>query len=96
MNRFTCRIQLAHGHWERSPTPSRVREAVVACASSDNVLRHLTFLEPDNEETRLECRVCFEARWSHSEVIRDTLIETLSSRFRPEYDSMVEVEVLDD
>ena len=54
------------------------------------------FFEPDDEETRLECRACFEAKWSHSEIIRDKLIETLSLRFQPEYDSMVEVEVIDD
>jgi len=28
--------------------------------------------------------------------MRDKLIETLSLRFQPEYDSMVEVEVIDD
>jgi len=96
VNRFTYHIHLSQGTWGRPPTPSRVRESVSTCGNNDGGLCHLTFFEPDDEETRLECRACFEAKWSHSEIIRDKLIETLSLRFQPEYDSMVEVEVIDD
>ena len=71
--------------------------AVAACGNSDGGLCHLTFFEPDDEETRLECRGAFRGRNGRdSEIIRDKLIETLSLRFQPEYDSMVEVEVIDD
>ena len=96
MNRFAYHVQLSQGNWGRPPTRRRVRESVSACGNRDNGFCHLSFFEPAGEETRLECRVCFEAKRSHSEIIRDKLIETLSLRFQPEYDSMVEVEVIDD
>jgi hypothetical protein len=96
VNRFAYHVQLSQGNWGRPPTRRRVRESVSACGNRDNGFCHLSFFEPADEETRLECRVCFEAKRSHSEIIRDKLIETLSLRFQPEYDSMVEVEVIDD
>ena len=38
----------------------------------------------------------FVTYWSHSEIVRDALIDALLQSFQPEYESMIEVEVLDD
>jgi hypothetical protein len=57
----------------------------------------LYFPQPDdNEETLLECHVCFEVRWSRYEIVIDDLVEKLLRRLQPEYDSMVEVEIIDE
>jgi hypothetical protein len=55
------------------------------------------FPPPDaNEETCLQCRVCFDVRWSRYEIVIDELVETLLCWLQPEFDSMVEVEISDE
>ena len=74
-----------------------MRKVIRACSHRDYHLHSLYFPQPDdNEETLLECHVCFEVRWSRYEIVIDDLVEKLLRRLQPEYDSMVEVEIIDE
>jgi hypothetical protein len=92
---FAFCIQLSQGTWGQRPTRTRVRAAVRESLANKSVSRRLRFSDPLSNETVLECKGQFRTRVLHAEIVRDALIETLLQRFQPEYDSMVEVEVLD-
>ena len=96
MNRFVCHVQLYDGDWEKQVAESTVEQAVEACTRDDRVLRRLDFLATDSGDVLLAFKAEFETHWCHSEIVRDALIEALVQRLRPEYGSMVEVEVFDD
>jgi len=97
VNRCTYCIRLSDGAWGKRPTPSNVRRAILACSHRDYRLRSVCFPPPDaNEETCLQCRVCFDVRWSRYEIVIDELVETLLCWLQPEFDSMVEVEISDE
>jgi hypothetical protein len=53
------------------------------------------FEEPNEDEALVAVAVVL-TRYCHAEIIRDDIAEAVLRHFRPEYDSMVEVEVLDE
>ena len=58
-------------------------------------LASVEFEEPNEDEALVAVAVVL-TRYCHAEIIRDDIAEAVLRHFRPEYDSMVEVEVLDD
>lgn len=101
MNRVVCRITLADGAWENYPTEQTVEAALELTfphyadtpVSRGPVLVGVECDEPDDDALVAEVEVL--TRYCHAEVIRDDIIEAMLHRFRPEYESMIEVEVLD-
>ena len=96
MNRFVCHVQLCDGNWGRRVTEGAVADVVKSCANIDCDPIRLGFVGPDGDDVLLAFEAEFVTYWSHSEIVRDDLIDSLLQRFQPEYDSMIEVEVLDD
>ena len=81
-------------------TTDRGRRCRRCCRVLRNVdcdLVRLDFIDPDGDDDVL---LAFEAEfvtyWSHSEIVRDALIDALLQSFQPEYESMIEVEIVDD
>jgi hypothetical protein len=96
VNRFVCRVQLCDGNWGRQISEGTVADVVESCANVDRNLVRLDFLDVDGDDVLLAFEVEVVTHWSHSEIVRDALIDALLQWFQPEYDSMIEVEVLDD
>jgi len=97
VNRFVCCVQLCDGTWGRQIAEGAVADVVESCANVDCDLVRLDFIDPDGDDDVL---LAFEAEfvtyWSHSEIVRDALIDALLQSFQPEYESMIEVEIVDD
>ena len=97
--RFVCHIQLSEGNWGLRPTPAQIRKSIPHGRWHDAVLSRLSFEDPDDADVLLAFEAEFKAYWSfvgaHVEALRDELFTALLQRFQPEFESMVEVEVLD-
>jgi hypothetical protein len=97
--RFVCHIRLSAGNWGLRPTPAQIRKSVPHGRWHDAVLSRLSFEDPDDADVLLAFEAEFKAYWSfvgaHVEALRDELFTALLRRFQPEFESMVEVEVLD-
>ena len=99
--RVVCKATLADGAWGNYPAEETLRAALELTfpCHADTYVRPGPVLvsvecdEADDEALVAEVEVL--TRYCHAEIIRDDIIETLLRRFRPEYESMVEVEVLD-
>jgi hypothetical protein len=97
--RFVCHIQLSGGNWGIRPTPAQIRRSIPHGRWHDAVLCRLDFEASDDTDVLLAVEAEFKAYWSpvgaHVEALRDELMTALLQRFQPEFESMVEVEVLD-
>ena len=98
MTLVRCRITIAEGHYKRAATHSSVRGVLrwVFCDS----LCELDFVNPDEEDVALAAEVTVRLRsryryWGHNEVVRDRIVMALVERLQPEYESQVEVEIID-
>ena len=94
MNPVRCNVTLATGRWRTRPTLAAVRnilglyfgralQAVEAVASEPDVV------------LQLEVTACMGWGFGHAEAVRDRIAEALLGRFQPEYESMVEMEVVE-
>ena len=74
-------------------------KAFLMAAGTMRFSARLDFEDSDDADVLLACEAEFKAYWSpvgaHVEALRDELITALLQRFQPEFESMVEVEVLD-
>ena len=103
MSRVVCRIVLSEGIWENQPSKRAVREALrsawpprthVGSVPPPPTLVRLGFDEPGDDEA-LVAEAVVDARCCHAETIRDDIVGALLASFQPEYESMVEVEVIE-
>jgi len=91
-----CRIMIDAGCYKRAVTHSSVCD-VLQRALSDSLCK-LEFTSPDEDVMVAEVAVWLKSRfryWGHNEVIRDRIITALMERLQPEYESQVEVEIID-
>ena len=98
MNRFGFHVQMSQGRWGRQPYSSAVRTQVYQCAERDFRLSGFRFCPPETEEILREFKAEFCVPHpfyaTDAEYVRDTLIMALLGWFQPEYESMIEVEVM--
>jgi len=93
-----CRIVIAKGRYEgHAPTEASVN-GVLEWVFSDS-LNELEFTDPD-DDVALEAEVVVllksrYRRWGHDEAIRDRIVTALVDRLKPEYESQVEVEIVE-
>lgn len=95
MNRTHYIAHLADGSWQVKPTPAVVRD-ILNSAFPDGGDDSLLSVQEADGESDTAFAVTVDARWKHAEAVRDCIAEALLRRCRPEYESMVEVEVLDE
>ena len=95
MNGTRFNITLSEGRWKTLPSARAVRGLLTHFA-----FRRREIVWDDTEpfasdpNALVQCSVILPV--VNGELLRDSLIETMLNRFQPEYDSMVEVEVLDE
>ena len=94
MSRVSCTITLYEGRWGRKPSRESLEKTIRRAADGDCWLEELEFVKPD-EDVAFEMEASVTTDWSDEENVRDKIIERLLARFKPEYESMVEVEVND-
>jgi hypothetical protein len=104
VNQVVCRLVLSDGLWGRVPSKETVAAALGLAfpshvdgwgARNRPSLASVEFEEPNEDEALVAVAVVL-TRYCHAEIIRDDIAEAVLRHFRPEYDSMVEVEVLDE
>lgn len=101
MKRVVCKVTLADGAWGSYPAEDTLRAALeltFPCRADTYVRRGpmLASVECDEaDDEALVAEVEVLTRYCNAEIVRDDIIEALLWRFRPEYELMVEVEVLD-
>ena len=95
MNGTRFNITLSEGRWKRSPTPGAVREQLAHCVlyGWDVVWDETEPFDPSADAVLQLSVVCPVI---NGEILRDHIIGRLLCYFEPEYESMVEVEVLDE
>ena len=103
MSHVVCRVGLSEGTWETEPSKRSVRDALrsIFPPPTDGevpphppMLTRLRFEEPGEDEM-LVAEATMRPRHWHCEIVRDDIVEALLAAFRPEYESMVEVEVIE-
>jgi len=95
VSRVCCEIRLAAGNWINPPTRARVRKLLNTFIRAPNnwVVCVEEIDSTPSDGVVLQVTVC--VRWMHSEIVRDRIIEAVLRYCQPEYDSMVEVAVID-
>ena len=95
MNGTRFNITLSEGCWKRSPTPGAVRDRLTR-----GVFYGLEVVwdetEPFGPGADAVLQLSVVCPVINGEILRDCIIERLLHYFEPEYESMVEVEVLDE
>jgi len=88
-------ITLSEGCWRRSPTAGAVRDRLAhgVFYGLDVAWDETEPFDPSAEAALQLSVVCPVV---NGEILRDCIIERLLRYFEPEYESMVEVEVLDE
>jgi len=90
----TCKLTLAEGNWGRNLSEEAVERTLKRYFSyGDCFVIKYELLEPD-EDNAFEVEVVVETDWSGGDNVQDSLTECFIRRFEPEYESMVEVELL--
>jgi hypothetical protein len=96
-------VALSEGTWETQPSKHGLRELLRSIfpppADEDlppslAMLTRLKFEEP-GEDAILVAEATVRPRHWHCETVRDDIVEALLASFQPEYESMVEVEVIE-
>lgn len=99
MNCVRCEVRLAEGDWAETPTLAAIRDILGNCLTTRDdrlvSVEEIDPVPPDAPDIALQVEVTVCVRWDHSEIVRDRIIEALLQHCQPEYDSMVEVEVID-
>ena len=92
-----CRIVLAEGRYERAATPVTVRDTLRWVLFDS--LWHLEFADPEEDvAVDGEAAVLLKSRfrdWGDEEALCDRIAMALAARLQPEYESMIEVELLE-
>ena len=103
MSRVVCRIVLSEGTWKTPPSKHGARgllRSIFPTPTDGEVPPHppmltrLRFEEPGEDEI-LVAEATVRPRHRHCEIVRDDIVEALLAAFQPEYESMVEVEVIE-
>jgi len=103
VSRAVYRIALSEGTWETKPSKRTVQQLLrsIFPPPARNewppyraTLARLRFEEPGEDEM-LAAEAVVRLRCWHNETVRDEIIMALLGEFQPEYESMVEVEVLE-
>ena len=93
MNPVRCNIALSRGRWQAVPTLAAVHNILGFYFGSR--LQEVEAVEPDPDAVlQLEVTACTGWTYGHEEAVRDRIAEALLRRFQPEYESMVEVEIV--
>jgi hypothetical protein len=88
-----CNVILSEGHWQTRPTPAAVNNILEFYFKTR--LESVEFVEPEPDALlQLEVQACTGWGCGHEEAVRDRIASALLRRFRPEYESMVEVEIV--
>ena len=89
-----CKLILADGNWGRKLHQESVERTLKRYfAHGDCFVIEYEFLEPE-EDNAFEVELAVETDWSCGDNVQDSLIECFIRRFEPEFESMVEVELL--
>ena len=89
-------ITLAQGKWKHAATPAALRRLLGGVLSSGLLSIEFASINiPSDVQVECEVVVQLDVSWGHSEVVRDNIYAALLKKFRPEYESMIEVEVYD-
>lgn len=98
MSHVRCRILIGEGKYGRRPTEASVGN-VLEWVFSDS-LYELDFMAPEKDlVVDAEATVLLKSRyrhWGHDEAARDRIVTALVNRLRPEYESQVEVEIIEE
>jgi divalent metal cation (Fe/Co/Zn/Cd) transporter len=94
MERVICRVLLYEGRWGHKLSYKAIESVLRHMGCRHRPLASLRFVQPD-DDVAFEVEVVFHADldWGDQENICDRIIERLLTRFEPEYESMIEVEV---
>lgn len=94
MSHVNCRIILYEGNWQRRLSEDALTSLLRRTFPDDGEcsLDSLDFIEP-SEDAAFEIEATVDTDWSDQENVSDTIIEAVLDRFKPEYETMVEVEV---
>ena len=93
MNPVQCTVTLSTGRWQTVPTLAAVRNILELYFRSK--LQAVEAVEPKPDAVlQLDVTACTGWGYGHEEAVRDRIVEALLRRFRPEYESMVEVEIV--
>jgi len=96
MDRVFCKVLFFEGRWRRKLSEKSIELALRRAVSSHCWVVSLEFVKPD-EDVAFEAQVIVDVDtdWGDREVVRDEIIEWVLSRFEPEFESMIDVEVED-
>lgn len=87
-------VVLYKGQWKRSATASHLREQLQRVFGDD--LCNVEFPTPDDTDVAVDAMVrVYTDKNTIRDLLCDKLFEALLRRMEPEYESMLEVEVLD-
>ena len=89
MSFVACAIVLSKGRWNYPPSPERVRRKLESLF--EDSLLAVTFRDP-SEDNAIEVEVSVDD-WETCERVCDTIFRAFL-KWNPEYESMVEVEIL--
>ena len=94
MNPVRCNITLTSGRWQTRPTLAAVRN--ILGFYFGRALQAVDAVESEpGVALQLEVTAYLGWGYGHEEAVRDRIAEALLRRFRPEYESMVEMEVVE-
>lgn len=90
------RLSFYDGQWTPPLTLDAVEELLSDLADEGEwTLVEYEMVSPD-EDMSVVLELTIVSEWSDTEHVRDKLIETVLVYFDPEFESMIEVEVIDD
>jgi hypothetical protein len=93
VNPVRCNVTLSMGRWQTMPTLAAVNNILEFYFGSE--LQEVETVEPEPDTVlQLDVTACTGRSYGHEEAVRDRIAEALLRRFQPEYESMVEVEIV--
>jgi len=95
MSLVRCNVALSEGRWKTVPTLAAIRN-ILGFYFREN-LESVEALEPQPDAMmQLEMDIHTDYGYGHEEAVRDRIVLALLRRFKPEYESQVEIEVVSD
>ncbi len=94
MNPVQCNVTLTTGRWQTTPTLAAARNILGLYFGRALQAVEAVESEPD-VVLQLEVTAYMGWGYGHAEAVRDRIAEALLGRFQPEYESMVEMEVVE-
>ncbi len=95
MSLVCCNVALSEGKWQTKPTLAAVNNILNFYFGSN--LEWVEVVEPD-PDVMLQVEVAAHTGlgYGHEEAVRDRIVLALLRRFKPEYESQVEIEIVDE